>query len=221
MTELLRQQMIDTALAMNASGLNQGTSGNLSARCEDGFLITPSGMEYAGLSTSDIVWMDVEGKTRGARKPSSEWRFHAAIYQHRPEANAILHAHPVSCSTLACLNRGIPAFHYMVAVAGGRDIRCADYATFGTPELSEHVLKALQDRKACLMAHHGLTCFEKDLPRALALAIEVEHLATVYGRILAIGEAEILTDDEMDLVLKKFSNYGVQAQDWGQSEVPG
>lgn len=210
MTVLLQQTLIDNAIAMNASGLNQGTSGNLSVRCEDGFLITPSGMDYAGLSADDIVWMDFDGKTRGVRKPSSEWRFHAAIYQHRPEANAVLHAHPLSCSTLACLNRGIPAFHYMVAVAGGRDIRCAEYATFGTPELSTSVIKALEGRKACLMAHHGLTCFEKDLPRALALAIEVENLANVYCRILSIGEAEILTDREMDKVLEKFKSYGVQ-----------
>lgn len=210
MTEVLRQQLIETALAMNGSGLNQGTSGNLSARCEDGFLITPSGMDYAGLSVTDIVWMDFDGNARGARKPSSEWRFHAAIYQNRPEANAVLHAHSVSCSALACLSKGIPAFHYMVAIAGGRDIRCANYATFGTPELSEFVIKALQDRKACLMAHHGLTCFEKDLPRALALAIEVEHLASVYSRILTIGDAEILTDEEMDKVLDKFSSYGLQ-----------
>jgi len=210
MMEVLRQQLIDTALAMNASGLNQGTSGNLSARCENGFLITPSGMDYAGLLTRDIVWMDLDGNTRGTRKPSSEWRFHAAIYQHRAEANAVLHAHPVNCSTLACLNKGIPAFHYMVAVAGGKDIRCADYATFGTPELSEFVIRALHERKACLMAHHGLTCFESDLPRALALAIEVEHLATVYSQILAIGEAEILTDGEMERVLTKFGSYGKQ-----------
>jgi L-fuculose-phosphate aldolase len=210
MTQALRQQLIDTAMAMNASGLNQGTSGNLSVRFEDGMLITPSGMDYAGLSPDDIVRMDLDGDSRGARKPSSEWRFHAAIYQHRAEANAILHAHPVSCTTLACLGKGIPAFHYMVAVAGGKDIRCADYATFGTGELSRHVLKALQDRKACLMAHHGMTCFDHDLPAALALAIEVEHLATVYSRILAIGEGDILTDGEMSTVLGKFSTYGVQ-----------
>ena len=212
MTDALRQQLIETAMAMNASGLNQGTSGNLSIRCEAGMLITPSGMDYAGLSLDDIVWMDFDGNSRGVRKPSSEWRFHAAIYQHHAEANAILHAHPVSCTTLACLGKGIPAFHYMVAVAGGKDIRCADYATFGTPELSECVLKALEGRKACLMAHHGMTCFEKDLPRAMALAIEVETLATVYGRILAIGEEDILTDNEMSKVLEKFSSYGVQDQ---------
>ncbi len=210
MTQALRQQLIDTAMAMNASGLNQGTSGNLSVRFEEGMLITPSGMDYAGLSPDDVVWMEFDGKCTGACKPSSEWRFHAAIYQYRAEANAILHAHPVSCTTLACLGKGIPAFHYMVAVAGGKDIRCADYATFGTGELSGHVLKALEGRKACLMAHHGLTCFEKELPRALALAIEVEHLATVYSRILAIGEGDILTDSEMATVLEKFSSYGVQ-----------
>jgi L-fuculose-phosphate aldolase len=210
MTDGLRQQLIDTALAMNASGLNQGTSGNLSVRCEGGFLITPSGLDYAGLSLGDIVWMDADGNRKGIRKPSSEWRFHAAIYQHREEANAVLHAHPVNCCALACTGKGIPAFHYMVAIAGGKDIRCADYATFGTSELSAHVLTALQDRKACLMAHHGLTCFEKDLSRVLALAIEVEHLATVYSQILAMGKADILSDTEMELVIEKFRTYGLQ-----------
>ena len=210
MTDALRKQLINTALAMNASGINQGSSGNLSVRCESGMLITPSGMNYASLAIGDIVWMDFDGKATGPRKPSSEWRFHADIYRRRLEANAILHAHPVSCSALACLGMDIPAFHYMVAVAGGNTIRCAEYATFGTSELSDYVLKALEGRKACLMAHHGLTCFEKDLPRALALAIEVEHLATVYSRILAISEADVLSNSEMDAVLKKFSSYGVQ-----------
>lgn len=210
MMKMLRQQLIDTAIEMNGSGLNQGSSGNLSVRCEGGFLITPSGMDYTDLSTDDIVLMDLDGKSKGPRKPSSEWRFHAAIYQHHPEAGAVLHAHPVSCSALACIGKGIPAFHYMVAIAGGRNIRCADYATFGSPELSENVIRALRNRKACLMAHHGLTCFEKNLPRALALAIEVEHLATVYGRVLAIGKVDILPDDEMTRVLKKFASYGLQ-----------
>lgn len=210
MTTELRKRLIDTAVAMNASGLNQGTSGNLSVRSEEGMLITPSGMDYSGLTPDDIVWMDLDGNCRGLRKPSSEWRFHAAIYQHRSEANAVLHAHPVSCTALACLGKGIPAFHYMVAVAGGKNIRCANYATFGTRELSQHVLKALEGRKACLMAHHGMTCFEKDLSGVLALGIEVEHLATVYSRILSIGEADILSDGEMDIVLDKFSSYGVQ-----------
>ena len=129
MTDALRQQLIDTAMAMNDSGLNQGTSGNLSVRYDDGFLITPSGMDYTGLSPDEIVWMDFAGNSRGRRKPSSEWHFHAAIYQHHEEANAVLHAHPVSCTALACLDKGIPAFHYMVSMAGGKDIRCAHYAT--------------------------------------------------------------------------------------------
>jgi len=211
MTESLRQQLIDTGRAMNASGLNQGASGNLSLRHEGGMLITPSGMDYAGLRTDDIVWMNFNGNNEGSGKPSSEWRFHAAIYQHRSEANAVLHAHPVNCTALACLGKGIPAFHYMVAVAGGKNIRCSEYATFGTDKLSGFVLKALEDRKACLMAHHGLTCFERDLTRALALANEIEHLATVYSRILAIGDVELLSESQMEEVLEKFSGYGLLA----------
>ena len=207
MMEGQRRQLIDTARGMNASGLNQGASGNLSVRCEGGMLITPSGKDYADLSEADIVWMNLEGNYQGWSKPSSEWHIHAAIYRGNPEAGAVLHAHPVSCSALACIGKGMPAFHYMVAVAGGRDIRCADYATFGTPELSANVLRALQNRKACLMAHHGLACFAKDLPRVLALAIEIEHLATVYCRLLAMGEVQVLPDDEMDAVLEKFSDY--------------
>ena len=206
----LRRAIIEAARSMNTSGLNQGTSGNISVRFGERMLITPSGMGYAALSVEDIVWMEFDGNTGSLRKPSSEWQFHAAIYRQREEAEAILHAHPVNCAALACLGKGIPAFHYMVAIAGGRDIRCADYATFGSRELSENILIALQDRKVCLMAHHGLTCFDKDLPGALALAVEIEHLATVYCRILAMGEADILSDDEMDRVLKKFSTYGVQ-----------
>jgi len=210
MSETLRRQLIDNALAMNSAGLNQGTSGNLSVRYQGGMLITPSRMDYASLSTADIVWMDYEGSSQGERKPSSEWRFHAAIYRAYPRAGAVLHAHPANCTALACTHRGIPAFHYMVAIAGGKDIRCADYATFGSAALSDNVLHALEGRKACLMAQHGLVCFEKDLPAVLALAIEVEHLADVYGRILAIGGEQRLDDDEMARVLEKFSRYGVQ-----------
>lgn len=209
MTQALRRLLIETAQAMNAAGLNQGTSGNLSVRSESGMLITPSGMDYATMSVDDIVWLDYDGAGEGDRKPSSEWRFHAAIYQNRPEAQAILHAHPLNCTALACVGKGMPAFHYMVAVAGGRNIRCADYATFGTAELSENVIAALENRQACLMAHHGLTCFEKDLPRALALAIEVEHLAAVYCRILSMAAPEFLSDTEMATVLKKFGSYGI------------
>ena len=210
MTVILRQQLIDTALAMNASGVNQGASGNLSVRYENGMLITPSAVAYTDISVDDIVWTDFDGNCKGQREPSSEWQFHAAIYQQRAEAQAILHAHPLNCAALACVGKGIPAIHYMVAVAGGRDIRCAQYATFGSRELSENVLLAMKNRKACLMAHHGLTCFDKDLPTVLALAIEIEHLAGVYCRILTMGEAAILSDAEMDRVLSKFSTYGVR-----------
>ena len=210
MQEGLREQLINTARAMSTSGLGRWVSGNLSVRCEGGMLITPSGKDYAGMTTVDIVWMDLDGNCQGWNKPSSEWRFHADIYRRYAQAGAVLHAHPVSCSALACLGKGIPAYHYMVAIAGGKDIRCGDCGTFGTPELSEHVIRALEGRKACLMAHHGLSCFEKDLPRALALAVEVEHLATVYGRLLAMGEVKLLTDNEMDIVLEKFGTYGLQ-----------
>ncbi len=205
-----RQGLIDTAQAMNAAGLNQGTAGNLSVRDGSGMLITPSGMDYAGLSMDDVVQMDFDGACKGLRKPSSEWRFHAAIYQRYTEANAILHAHPAYCTALACIGQAIPAFHYMVAIAGGKDIPCADYATFGTVELSDHVVKALENRKACLMAHHGMVCFERNLPAVLALAIEVEHLARVYCKILAIGGEQLLDDAEMARVLEKFKSYGVQ-----------
>lgn len=213
MSRELRRQLIETAQAMNDSGLNKGTSGNLSVRFNDGFLVTPSGMDYTSLEEDDIVWMTLDGNPEGKRRPSSEWRFHAAIYQHRAEAKAVLHAHPVNSTALACLERGIPAFHYMVAVAGGKDIRCAKYATFGSQELSDHVVEALLDRKACLMAHHGLTCFENDLPSALKLAVEVEQLAAMLMRIIPVGEPNFLSDKEMEAVIKKFAGYGSQAQE--------
>lgn len=205
-----QQRLIDTAQAMNAAGLNPGTAGNLSVRDGNGMLITPSGMEYAGLSVDDIVWVGLDGATRGLRKPSSEWRFHAAIYRQHPGANAVVHAHPVHCTALACTGRGIPAFHYMVAVAGGKDIPCADYATFGSAELSDRVLRALEGRTACLMAHHGMVCYANDLPAALALAIEVEHLAKVYCQILAMGGEQHLDEGEMARVVEKFKSYGPQ-----------
>jgi L-fuculose-phosphate aldolase len=210
MSHELRQQLIDTALDMNARGLNQGTSGNLSVRHGDGMLITPSSMDYASLKTDDIVHLDLDGNSTSVRRPSSEWRFHARIYKRRPEAQAVLHAHPLNCSALACMGKGIPAFHYNVAVAGGNDIRCARYETFGTQELSDAMLEALEGRKACLMANHGMTCVEKDLPTVLDLAVEVENLAAVYGRILAMGKANILDDAEMDRVIRQFGCYAKQ-----------
>lgn len=210
MSEELRRQLIDTALEMNRSGINQGASGNLSVRLGEGMLITPSGIPYPALASSDIVYVDSSGKREGSRKPSSEWRIHSDIYKAREDARAILHAHPAECVALACMQKAIPAFHYMVAVAGGRDIRCAPYATFGSQELSDHVLEALRSRKACLMANHGLVCLESGLDKALSLAIEVEQLAKSYLRCLAVSEPVLLDNDEMDRVLLKFKSYGVQ-----------
>jgi L-fuculose-phosphate aldolase len=209
MDKALRQELIDTARAMNASGLNQGRIGNLSVRVDDGMLITPSGMAYESLVEDDIVRMGLDGTVDGERRPSSEWRFHAAIYRARPEARAVLHAHPLHCSALACTHRGISALHYMVAVAGGRDIRCAEYATFGSEELSSAVLRALEGRTACLMAHHGMVCFSDGLAAALELGLEVEHLAAIYCMVLAIGGERVLDDGEMTRVLEKFSTYRV------------
>jgi L-fuculose-phosphate aldolase len=210
MHEVLRRRLIETAVAMNRSGINQGTSGNLSARCEDGMLITPSGMDYAGLESGDVVFVDQSGEPQGSSLPSSEWRIHQDIYAARSDAGAILHAHPTACTALACLRKPIPAFHYMVAVAGGRDIPCAPYATFGSQDLSDHVVEALDGRKACLMANHGLVCLAPDLDRAISLAIEVEQLARTYLQALSVGEPVILDDEEMDRVLLKFRTYGVR-----------
>ncbi len=206
-----RRALIAASLKMNDLGLNQGKSGNLSLRVPGGLLITPSGMDYDRLAPADIVFMDSRGNVPdGQRKPSSEWRFHCDILKARPEAGAIVHAHALHSTTIACLRRPIPAFHYMVAVAGGRTIRCADYATFGTKALSNKALAALKNRKACLMANHGMLALGETLDAALALAVEVETLAAMYWRTLQVGEPVILPDAEMRTVLKKFATYGKQ-----------
>jgi L-fuculose-phosphate aldolase len=202
--------MIATARRMNATGLNQGTSGNLSLRVEGGFLVTPTGMDYEALEPEDIVFMRMDGSHEGRRRPSSEWRFHRDILAARPEVGAVLHAHAMFCTTLACLHRGIPAFHYMVAVAGGVDIRCAPYATFGTEELSRHAVAALEGRKACLLANHGLIAVGTSLADALKRAVEVETLAAMYWRALQVGEPVLLSEAEMAVVLEKFKTYGQQ-----------
>lgn len=204
----LRASLIETALRMNALGLNQGRSGNLSVRVANGLLITPSGMAYDAMRPADIVEMKADGAATGGRAPSSEWRIHLDIYAARDEAGAVVHAHPMFATTLACLGRPIPAFHYMVAVAGGRDIRCAPYATFGTPKLSMNALGALADRKACLLANHGIIALGAGLAEALDLACEVETLAAQYWRALQIGKPRILPAKEMARVLKKFEGYG-------------
>jgi len=204
----LRREIIATALAMNARGINRGKSGNVSARVENGFLITPSGLAYDSLEPHDVVAMTLEGEARGPRQPSSEWRFHRDIFASRADANAIVHAHSPFATTLACLGRDIPPFHYMIAVAGGKDIRCAPYATFGTQALSDHALRALESRTACLLANHGMIAVGPSLAGALALAVEVEALAEQYWRALQIGQPTLLSETEMAVVLERFKTYG-------------
>ncbi|MEE9492691.1 MAG: class II aldolase/adducin family protein [Gammaproteobacteria bacterium] len=205
----LRQQLIDITHATIKSGLNQGVSGNLSVRVNDGMLITPSGLSHELMTSADIVFMhlDSEGEYEGHFRPSSEWRFHRDIYRDRKEAGAVLHAHSNACTTLACLNREIPAFHYMIAMAGGNNIRCAPYAVFGSQELSEYALAALEHRKACLLANHGLLCLDADIEKVFALAVEVENLAQVYMQALQTGEPVILDDAAMQIVIEKFADY--------------
>ena len=205
---MLRDGIIACARQMNELRINRGKSGNVSARTEAGFLITPTALGYDSLKAEDIVEMSLDGKTQGTRKPSSEWRIHRDIYTGRPEVGAIVHAHSTFATTLSCVGRGIPAIHYMVAIAGGNDIRCAAYATFGTQELSDHVLTAMQDRKACLMANHGMVAVGEGPTAALAIAVEVEALAEQYWRALQIGEPNVLSGEEMQVVLSRFASYG-------------
>lgn len=207
-----RQSIIDACLEMNASGLNQGTSGNISLRHKKGMLITPTSMPYAKMKPEDIVEMGLDGKVKGDGRPSTEWRFHLDIFRARPDVQAIVHAHPTYCTTLAIMERSIPAIHYMVAVAGGSDIRCAPYATFGTQELSDHAVEALKDRKACLLAHHGMIACADNLERAMWLAVEVETLARQYVNCLQLGEPSVLAPEEIENVAKRIANYGLYSQ---------
>jgi L-fuculose-phosphate aldolase len=204
--------VIDAAARLLALGLNRGTAGNVSLRWDDGFLITPSGMPPERLSPDDVVLMDLDGNARGPRRPSSEWRIHRDVYAARPEVGGVVHAHPPFCVALAALNLSIPPYHYMVAKAGGRDIRCAPYATYGTQALSEHALAALQGRKACLLANHGMIAIGSSLPDAMALAVEVEELAEGYWRAVQLGPPALLDDEEMARVIAKFARYGQSAQ---------
>ena len=213
MTELqLRKQIIATALRMNSLGINRGKSGNVSARWKDGFLVTPSGLSYEETKPGDIVFIDGKAAPRGKRPPSSEWRFHFDLYHRKSEVNAVVHTHSSFATTLACLGMAVPAFHYMVAVAGGNSIRCAAYATFGTQTLSDNALKTLEDRKACLLANHGMIATGESLKSALALAVEVEALCEQYWRALQIGKPNLLSDAEMAVVVEKFKTYNAQAR---------
>lgn len=206
----LKAAVLATAKAMNAERLNRGAAGNVSVRHGDGFLITPTGMAYDACEPDDVVFVGLDGVPIGRRKPSSEWRFHRDIYAARPEAGAVVHAHAPFAVSLACLNCAIPPFHYMVARFGGADVRCADYATFGSQALSDAVVAALADRCACLLAHHGMVVFGRDLDHALALALELEALCEQYWRVLQIGGPHLLPADEMARVLVAFRDYGRQ-----------
>ena len=207
----LRAAIVRVAQAADRAGFCPSKSGNVSARFGDGLLLTPSGLPYAVMEPADIVELSLDGEPRqaGARRPSSEWPFHTTIYQARPDAQAIVHTHSPKATALSCARQGIPAFHYMIALAGGADIRCAAYATFGSPELAENAVAALEGRKAVLLANHGVIAVGASLEGALTIAAEVENLAGQYLAILAAGlEPVILDQAEMARVGEKFAGYG-------------
>jgi L-fuculose-phosphate aldolase len=203
-----RQSIIDACLRMNALGINQGTSGNISLRHGDGMLITPTSTPYEAMKPEQIVYMHLDGNHDPAQRPSSEWRFHRDILKARPEVQAIVHAHPPYSTMLAIMGMEIPPVHYMVAVAGGDTIRCAPYATFGTQELSEHAVRALEGRLACLLEHHGMIAIGPSLAKAMWLAVEVETLARQYHGCLQIGTPPLLSKEEIEKVRLRMAGYG-------------
>ena len=206
----LRLALIATARAMQPAGLNRSTAGNVSVRSGGGFYITPTGLPYGSLAADDIPLMAFDGSHQGRCKPSSEWRFHRDLYAARPEVGAVLHAHSPFAVSLACLRLDIPPFHYMIARFGGDTIRCAEYAIFGSNFLSTAAMAAMAERKACLLANHGLLVAGRDLDEALALAIELEELCEQYWRACQLGQPVLLTAEEMGAVLEKFKGYGQQ-----------
>ena len=209
-----RREVLETARAMSRQGLSPGRSGNVSTRYADGILITPSGMAYDAIAPADIVRVGLDGDVAaGQRKPSSELHFHLATYRARSDVGAIVHTHSLHATVLACARRAIPAFHYMVAVAGGDDIPLVPYATFGSDELARHVVAGLAHRNACLMANHGQIAVAASCAEALALAAEVEVLAEQYVKVLTLGSPHILARDEMARVLERFAGYGQKAQE--------
>jgi len=206
-----RAALVATCRELGRSGLSHGKSGNVSVRRNaEEFFVSPSGMPYEQLEPEDIPVVHVSGRWCGRRRPSSEWRFHRDIFATRPDVGAIVHTHSRHAAALACTGRGIPAFHYMVAVAGGADIRCTPYHPFGTQALSDAALAALEGRRACLLGNHGVIACGKDLGAALALAGEVENLAAQYCTALQLGAVRILDADAMRIVIDKFRTYGKQ-----------
>ncbi len=205
----LRAQLLRTARALNSTGLNHGKAGNVSVRYEDGFLITPSGIAYEQLETSQLVFVNDRGQWAEGLMPSTEWSMHHGVYQAHADIHALVHCHPRHATAVACTRQGIPPFHYMVAVAGGHDIPCCGYETFGTQALADSVANALADRKACLMANHGIMATGTDLDSALNLATEVENLAAQYLLAKQTGDMVLLSPAEMDAVIEQFrSHYG-------------
>jgi L-fuculose-phosphate aldolase len=203
-----RQAIIDACRRMNALGINQGTSGNISVRHGDGLLITPTSVPYEVMTPDQVVFMGLDGSYAKNQRPSSEWRFHLDILRSRSEVEAVVHAHPTYCTILAIMGLEIPPIHYMIAVAGGGNIRCGPYATYGTPELSAHALKALEGRQACLLDHHGMIAIGPSLSKAMWLAVEVETLARQYHGCLQIGRPPLLPKDEIERVRLKMAGYG-------------
>jgi L-fuculose-phosphate aldolase len=217
--QALRSAIVAACREMNASGLNQGTSGNISVRWQDGLLITPSGLPYDRMGADDIVALRMDGSFEHRLKPSSEWRFHRDILAARPEIGAVVHAHPIHATAFAMCHRDIPAVHYMIAAAGGPTIRCGGYAPYGTEALSRIAIAALENRLACLLANHGLIACGRDLERALWLAIEVEALCQQYAVALQVGAPVILPDDEIARIVTRFASYGLNAAAQSESEV--
>ncbi len=208
-----RTEIIEACRTMNRSGFNQGTSGNISARWKDGLLITPSGIPYDDLEVEDIIWMDYEGRTGHRAQPSSEWRIHRDLLVGRPDVGAVVHAHPRYSTALAIVRRELPPVHYMIAVSGGGSVRVADYALYGTAELSANVLKAMEGRTVCLMANHGLVATGSTVTRALWVGQEIETVAKLYSLALQIGEPTLLTDTEVAQSLEKLSSYGLRSKE--------
>ena len=202
------EEVIKYAKMLNTENLSALRSGNISVRYNDGFLITPSGVKYSSLKIDDIVFVSLNGQfDEKKQKPSSEWKFHRDIYKNKREAKAIVHSHSTNATAVSAHGKSIPAFHYMVALAGGNDIKCADYATFGTEELSNNVIRALENRKACLMSNHGQVAFEKSLDKAFELAQEIENICHQYINALKIGVPKILSNNEMNKILGQIKNY--------------
>jgi L-fuculose-phosphate aldolase len=206
----LRSELIEACRSMNRLGINKGTSGNISVRYGNGFLISPTGIPYDKLLPEHVVAMHWDATYAGDVLPSSEWRFHRDILQARPDLNAVVHTHSTHATALSILGRDIPAIHYVIAAAGGADIRCAPYEIFGSQELADRVVTALDGRRACLLAHHGVITGHVSIARALALAVTVEELAHQYLICLPFGEPPILSQSQIAEVLVKFKTYGQQ-----------